>query len=67
MSQVDSPVPFLLVESGIESQSSPESDEISAKFRIVPVASVFIVNRIVRVVSPPVEILAIFLVARFPD
>jgi hypothetical protein len=36
MSHVVSPTPFSFVLSGVESQSSPSSDEISAKFWIVP-------------------------------
>lgn len=67
MSPVDSQVPFPFMLSGVESQSSPLSEEISAKFLRVPVTQAFIVNRIVSVVSPPAGIFVIFLVAVLPD
>ena len=41
---VDSPAPFPLIISGVESQSSPLSIEISAKFEMLTGASSSIVN-----------------------
>jgi hypothetical protein len=67
MSHVDSPVLFPFVESGVLSQSSPLSHEISAKFWIVAGASLLIVNVIFTGVLHPAGILAIVLTAVLPD